>query len=62
MATIHHIETPSGWTHQAAPQDDRESSFGEWLTQARTARGLTLDDIKEAEDALKKLLKKGGSR
>ncbi len=23
---------------------------------------LTLDDIKEAEDALKKLLKKGGSR
>ncbi len=45
MATIHHVETPSGWTHQAAPQDDRESSFGEWLTQARTARGLTLDDI-----------------
>lgn len=45
MATIHHVHTPSGWAHPAAPQDDRGSSFGEWLTQTRTARGLTLDDI-----------------
>src|SRR5687768_130101 len=45
MATIHHVQPPRGWTPQAAHQDDRGSRFGEWLAQAREARGLTLDDV-----------------
>jgi len=45
MATIHHVQTPGGWTHPAAHQNNRSSRFGEWLMQARTARGLTLEDI-----------------
>ena len=45
MATIHQVQTPGGWTHPSAHQDKSWSGFGEWLTQARTARGLTLEDI-----------------
>lgn len=45
MATIHSVQTPGGWAHPPARQDDGSSRFGEWLMQVRTARGLTLDDI-----------------
>lgn len=45
MATIHGVQTPGGWAHPAAQQDDDRSRFGEWLMQVRTARGLTLDEI-----------------
>jgi cytoskeletal protein RodZ len=45
METIPHVPPPAGWAPAAGHQDDGRSGFGEWLTQARQARGLTLDDI-----------------
>jgi len=45
MATTHRVQAEGGWPHPAAHPDAASSGFGEWLTQARQARGLTLDDI-----------------
>ena len=45
MATTHHVQAPGGWAHAATHHGDGSNGFGEWLAQAREARGLTLDDI-----------------
>jgi len=54
MATIHGMPTPNDWADSAPRQD--HSRLGEWLKQARKARGLTLDDIsRETKISLRNL-------